>query len=100
MRDHAILRVHGKIDCFNISELKSEIAKLITEQAPSIVLDLEDVQYMDSSGIGVIFLTSKLTSRYKGTFSLINLSDDLRELINLTAAASVIKICKDEQSLP
>ena len=100
IRNHTILELHEKVDCFNISELKSEIVKLINAQDQSVVLDLKNVEYMDSSGIGVIFLADKLVSRYKGNFSLINVRNDLLDLIKLTASSSMIRIYRDEQSLP
>ncbi len=58
--EHRIVEVDGDIDYFSVSELKNSIFSLINDKVRSIILDLKDVEYMDSSGIGLIVTAYKV----------------------------------------
>ncbi len=102
MRDlgvHKIMKLHGDVDYFSASELKNAIFKLINEKTPSIILDLEDVEYMDSSGIGLIVTAHKVMSNYNGLIGLVNVRDDILVLLKLATVDSILKIFKDINEL-
>jgi anti-anti-sigma factor len=97
---HAVVDLHGNIDFFSINNLKKVISSLISEKKSSIVLDLRDVGYIDSAGLGLILTTYKVTARYKGKIGLLNVRDDIFILLKLAAADSLIKMYKSETDLP
>ena len=51
-KDHAVVRVEGKVIRENQAKLRAELETLVLNGTPSLALDLEHVQYMDSSGLG------------------------------------------------
>jgi anti-sigma B factor antagonist len=50
----AIVRLSGEIDISTISSVRLVVQELLETDIESIVLDLSDVRFMDSSGIGIL----------------------------------------------
>lgn len=99
IRDHKIIILDGDIDYFCVSELKNAIFKLINDRTPSIILDLNSVEYMDSSGIGLIVTAYKVMSQYGGKMSLMNVRDDVMMLLKLTTIDTLMRIYNNEQEI-
>ena len=49
-----ILDISGEIDLYNAPEIKDIINKLIEEKKYNVIINLEKVSYIDSSGIGAL----------------------------------------------
>ncbi|HEV2489292.1 MAG TPA: STAS domain-containing protein [Candidatus Acidoferrales bacterium] len=70
--------------------LKNELKKLIPE-AKHIVLDLTDLSYMDSAGLGTLVGIYVSAKRAGCELQLINLNQRVRELLGLTHLLSVFE---------
>jgi anti-anti-sigma factor len=80
----------GKLTAEIAAEFKQEVRALIP-QTKRIVLDLNEVGFIDSSGLGAIigvYVTARKTSC---EFQLINLSKKVRELLGMTNMLSVFE---------
>lgn len=99
IRDHKIIILNGDIDYFCVSELKNAVFKLINDRTPSIILDLNNVEYMDSSGIGLIVTAYKVMNQYGGRMGLVNVQDDVMKLLRLTTIDTLMKIYTSEQEI-
>jgi anti-sigma B factor antagonist len=99
IRDHKVILLHGDVDYFCVSDLKNAVFKLINDRAPSIILDLNNVEYMDSSGIGLIVTAYKVMNQYGGRMGLVNVQDDVMKLLRLTTIDTLIKIYSSEQEI-
>src|SRR5512137_2906741 len=92
IRDHKVILLNGDVDYFCVSELKNAVFKLINDRAPSIILDLNNVEYMDSSGIGLIVTAYKVMNQYGGRMGLVNVQDDVMKLLKLTTIDTLMRI--------
>ena len=61
--DIVVLDISGEIDLYNAPEIKGTINQLIEDQKYNVIINLEKVSYIDSSGIGA--LISSLSSLKK-----------------------------------
>lgn len=52
--DHHILRPVGDLDVYTVGSLRDAISTLIDEGTAKVVVDLDDVPFMDSSGLGAL----------------------------------------------
>ncbi len=52
--DALLVKVAGEVDVSNASELRDAIDAKLPETAGELVIDLADVPYIDSTGIGVL----------------------------------------------
>lgn len=83
--DTAIVKCHGKILMDTAPELK-ELVKPMIPKYQRIILDLHDVPFLDSAGLGMLVsLKSAATaSENKCSLQLTNLSAQLKELLETT----------------
>lgn len=97
--EHRIVEVDGDIDYFSVSELKNSIFSLINDKVRSIILDLKDVEYMDSSGIGLIVTAYKVMNGYGGRIALLHVQEDILALLKLATVDSIMKIYENANDI-
>ena len=49
-----MLEVHGEVDLATSPALRDHLTKLIEDSPPAVVVDLDGVQFLDSTGLGVL----------------------------------------------
>ena len=82
--DIAIVTVTaGRLDASIAPELKKVVNDVISEGTSRIMLDLQSVQFMDSSGLGAVISSFKLTGQ-KGEFVICNMNEAVKEIFELT----------------
>jgi anti-anti-sigma factor len=90
--DATVVVCAGQLTAEVKEEFKAEISALIPK-ASRIVLDLSNVSYMDSSGLGTV-VGLYVSARKAGVeLQLINLSQRVRELLGMTNVLSVFESC-------
>ncbi|MBK9272701.1 MAG: STAS domain-containing protein [Saprospiraceae bacterium] len=73
-------------------DLKSEFVFLKNEGVRNLILDLKDVQYIDSSGLSSILTANRLWSE-DGSFVMCNMnSEGVRKLIEISKLDSILTI--------
>ncbi len=81
-----------EIEVFNASELKDEIMKLIESGYLKIVMDLRNVEYMDSSGLGVIVSTLKKIKTVNGKLIISSPRSSIKQIFELTSLDKVFNV--------
>jgi anti-anti-sigma factor len=85
-----LVRCTGRITSTSSAKLQAEVRKLIPH-AKCVVLDLTDVSYLDSSGLGGLVGLYLSARRQNCELKLINLNQRLKELFRITKLASVFE---------
>lgn len=85
-----LVRCTGKINSTTSGMLRTEVRALIPE-AKRLVLDLTDVTYMDSSGLGVLVGLYVTAKGQNCELKVIHLNQRLQELFRLTKLASIFE---------
>lgn len=88
--EEVTVRCTGRISSATAGELQRTIRSLMPE-TKSIVLDLTDVNHMDSSGLGAIVGLYVSAKKQGCGFKLINLNQRLKELFRITKLATVFE---------
>ncbi|HVM35090.1 MAG TPA: STAS domain-containing protein, partial [Actinomycetota bacterium] len=52
--DYRVLRPSGDLDVYTVGSLRDAIGNMIEQASPKIVVDLDGVPFMDSSGLGAL----------------------------------------------
>jgi anti-sigma B factor antagonist len=52
--DYRVLRPQGDLDVYTVGSLRDALGKMITDKTPKVVVDLDGVPFMDSSGLGAL----------------------------------------------
>ena len=83
----------GEIDHHGAAALREDIDDAIIAARPKIVeLDLSTVDFMDSSGLGVIMGRKATADRFGAQFKLINPSARVARIIDLAGLGKVVTI--------
>ena len=93
-----ILDLKGKITLNEGDEvLKDKINSLILQNRKRILLNLADVPYIDSAGLGEIVRTYTTVSRQGGQLKLVNLTKRITDLLMITKLLTVFETFDVEQ---
>ncbi|MCI6999886.1 MAG: STAS domain-containing protein [Clostridiales bacterium] len=84
------LALIGRLDTVTAPELEAEISTILPT-AESLVLDMEKLEYISSAGLRVILKTQKALTQKAG-LKLINVSDDVREVFEITGFSDFLTI--------
>jgi len=52
--DYCVLAVRGEVDVYSAPDLHDELATLLESGAETVVVDLTEVGFLDSTGLGVL----------------------------------------------
>jgi anti-sigma B factor antagonist len=96
--DIVILDIVGEIDLYNAPEIKDIINKLIEVQKYNVIINLEKVSYIDSSGIGALISSLSNLKRYQGGLKIINVFASVRKVFELTKLTSFFEIFDSEET--
>ena len=85
-----ILDLKGKITLGEGDELlKDKVNSLVNQGRKKIVLNLADVPYIDSAGLGEVVRTYTTVSRQGGSLKLLNLTKRITDLLSITKLLTV-----------
>ncbi len=90
--ESTLVRCSGRLTADIAAEFKQEVRALIP-QTKRIVLDLNEVAFLDSSGLGAIIGVYVTTKKTNCELQLINLSKKVQELLGMTNLLSVFESC-------
>ncbi|HZH58931.1 MAG TPA: anti-sigma factor antagonist [Metabacillus sp.] len=90
--DQTIVSVAGEIDAYTAPKLREAILPLAEDSNPNIMINLKDVSYMDSTGLGVFVGLLKSVRKNNGQLNLVELSDRLERLFSITGLSDIIDI--------
>jgi anti-sigma B factor antagonist len=93
-----ILKLKGRITVGpEASALREKITALGEAGKRNIVLDMPEVDYIDSTGLGALVMCATSMRKQGGNVKLLNLNRRAVELLVMTKLATVFEIFNDEQ---
>jgi anti-sigma B factor antagonist len=96
--DVTVLDLSGKITIGAGSvQLREAVKKLIEGGNKKILLNLGDVSYVDSSGIGELVSSFTTTSNAGGHLKLLNLTKKIQDLLAITKLLTVFETFTSEE---
>ena len=96
--DVTILDLSGKITIGEGSvQLREAVRGLLDGGNKKILLNLGDVSYVDSSGIGELVSSYTTTSNNGGHLKLLNLTKKIQDLLMITKLLTVFQVYDNEQ---
>ncbi len=93
-----LLHIKGEVDLYSSPQLRKEMMEQIKKKAPLILINLEGVRYMDSSGVATLIEGLQHCKKYKGRFALFGLQENVKEVFELTRLDKIFEIHKDRES--
>jgi stage II sporulation protein AA (anti-sigma F factor antagonist) len=92
-----IIRIDGDIDHHTCAEIRSQIDNEINKKNPkNIIFDMKNVNFMDSSGIGVVIGRYKLIMGNGGIAAMINVKPQIKRVYDICGLKKIIPIYENE----
>ena len=90
-----IVAVGGEIDVYTAPKLRDKITELVASGVYDIVIDMEEVEFLDSTGLGVLVGGLKKVRAHDGSLQLVCNQDRLLKIFRITGPAKVFVIHAD-----
>lgn len=91
------VKVSGELDAYTAPKLREKLMPLTEQENVNITIDLNEVNYMDSTGLGVFVGLLKSVKKNNGNLKLVNLSDRLQRLFSITGLSEIMDINSDSK---
>lgn len=85
-----------KIDSTVAPEIKSEFMNLAQDGVKSVIVNMSEVKYVDSSGLSALLVGNRAFSEI-GAFVIYNVSDHVMKLINISQLDKVMNIVASQE---
>jgi anti-anti-sigma factor len=93
LRNAVLARVSGEVDLSNAQSVRDRLLAAVPNTASGLVLDLAATEYLDSSGVRLIFeLAERLTSRGQQLQIVVPGDSFVRRVLVLTEVPRVVPI--------
>jgi anti-sigma B factor antagonist len=90
--EHTVLEVGGEVDVYTAPRLRERLVELLDNGARRVVVDLGRVDFLDSTGLGVLVGALKRLRAAGGTFGLVCAKEPLLKIFRITALDQVFPI--------
>lgn len=88
----ALIKDTNRLNTVNASGMKSAITEQFNRNGVRMVLDLQHVKFIDSTGIGVIISALKMAKLNQGHFALKNIQPEVMKLLALMKLDKILDI--------
>lgn len=90
--DVPVVAVHGEVDVYSAPALKGSLTELLGSGANTFVVDLSDVGFLDSTGLGALVEARTATSEAGGSLPLVCKHERILKLFTITGLDGVFAI--------
>jgi anti-sigma B factor antagonist len=95
----AVVDLSGKITLGeNTGILRDELRSLLAQGKKNIVLNMKDVSYVDSAGLGELVGAYTTATNQGGAVKLLHLQGKMRDLLQITKLFTIFQDYEDEQA--
>lgn len=91
-----VVDIIGEVDLYNTKEIKDLIDQMIKEGRYQIILNLEKVPFMDSSGIGTLVTAMYRLKKYHGNLKILKVVGSVAKVFKMTGMDAHLEIFEDE----
>ena len=97
-KDVHILRLEGYVDAHTFAEFEEELTRLTDkEKQYNLLLDLEKLTYINSTGLGLLMATFRQVRQHGGDLVIAKMSDKITNIFNLLGFSRLIHTYPSEQ---
>ncbi|HEX2772564.1 MAG TPA: STAS domain-containing protein [Micromonosporaceae bacterium] len=90
--EHTVLEVGGEVDVYTAPRLRERLVELIDAGGRDVIVDLGRVDFLDSTGLGVLVGALKRLRSAGGTFALVCNKEPLLKIFRITALDQVFPL--------
>ncbi|MGH9056731.1 MAG: STAS domain-containing protein [Acidimicrobiales bacterium] len=89
---HTVLTVSGEVDVYSAPRLREKLVELVSQGHRQVVVDLEGVDFLDSTGLGVLVGGLKRLRSHDGDLSIVCSQARVLKVFEITGLTTVFNI--------
>ena len=94
-----VIRIKGEIDVYTCPKLNKTLTGIIEKGNHNFILNLEDIQYIDSTGLGTIAHSARSISEKNGTIFVVCAKPQIKKVFEIAGLNKKnIKLFDEEES--
>jgi anti-sigma B factor antagonist len=97
--DRVVLELHGELDLLGAPLLEAELESPAAQERGIVVLDLLDLQFVDSAGLRVILAAHELAHQRNQSFALTRSSEQVQRLFAIAGINEHLQIIDSPDAL-
>ena len=90
--DTSVVSLRGEIDVYTAPRLRQALIDLVSQGATDIVVDMDKVDFLDSTGLGVLVGGLKRVKSNDGDLRLVVTQDRIMKIFDITGLSKVFPI--------
>ena len=95
---YTVVEVKGEIDLYSVKLLKEKVSIILEgKKVSNLLMDLTQVNYIDSTGLGILIGIKRRCTEKGGRMTLVSGSERITNLFSITGLNKVFTICKTVQ---
>lgn len=95
IQGHRILILSGEIDSHTALQFKRAVTNILNEDERHLIIDMHNVSYMDSSGLGILAYAIKRLNPKRGTINLVGCNARIEHILYKTQMYAFITLCEN-----
>ena len=91
--NQCIVRIQGELAGEEVLRVQDSVMDALRQNSKGeFVLDFEDVDYLDSAGIGLIFDLAQTAQDERTRVSVVNAKDEIKKVLRVTKVDEIVKV--------
>ena len=90
--DYTVVAVGGEIDVYSAPKLREKLISLVEEGSYQLIVDMEAVEFLDSTGLGVLVGGLKRVRAHDGYIDLVCQQSRILRIFRITGLNKVFSI--------
>ncbi|MCQ4045581.1 anti-sigma factor antagonist BldG [Streptantibioticus rubrisoli] len=90
--DRTVVEVGGEIDVYTAPKLREQLVELVNDGSYHLVVDMEHVDFLDSTGLGVLVGGLKRVRAHEGSLRLVCNQERILKIFRITGLTKVFPI--------
>jgi len=91
-----VLTLAGDIDLHRSVDMRERLLEVMNEKPKTTVINLSQVDFMDSSGLATLVEAMQLSRRYGGQIKLVGVQQRVRSILEISRLDSIFPIFENE----
>ena len=91
-KKYSLLRLTGRLEATQASELTTAIQKALQEGAPNLVMDCSGLSYVASMGLRCFLMAQKETHGAGGRLVFFGLNDNVHSVFSMTSFDKIVQV--------
>ncbi len=92
-----VLDIIGTINLYKTPELKEKVTELVEQGSKHLILNMSEVAYVDSPGLGSFISCQNIVHKAGGTLKLAGLTESVSKAVEMTQLQAVLDIYEKEE---